>query len=89
MHSLLFAAQVFLVVVTAALLAALVHALLARTNPAIPTDLSGGDQPARGAEHHDNKHVLHAQLALDEEGGEGFGSGVVNVFHGADSFARH
>lgn len=56
---------------------------------ALTTDGAGADQPADGAERHDNKDVLHAELAPGEEGGEGFGSGGVDVFHAADSFARH
>lgn len=86
MHTLLFVAQAFLVAVTAALVAAFVHALLAdRSSDTTPSDLPADDQRARRAEHHHNQHVLHAQLAPGEQRGEGFEGGGMDVLHAPKS----
>lgn len=72
MSALLFYAEVFLVLVAAASFAALLLALLNAPldDRAVVADLPGGHQRARRAEHHHDKDVLHAQLALDEERAE-------------------
>lgn len=87
----LFYLQAFLILAAAAAFAGLLLALLRAPldDGAISPDLPAGHQRARRAEHHHDKGVLHAQLALGEQGSEGFGSGGVDVFHAADSFARH
>jgi len=83
----IFCAQVVLVLVAAAAFAALLHALLVHPldDGAISPDLPGGHKRARRAEHHHDKHVLHAQLAPGEQGSEGFEGGGVGCFEHASN----
>jgi hypothetical protein len=85
MSALLFYIQALLILAAAAVFASyFLSRLLAPVDDgASAADLPGGDQCARRAEHHHDKHVLDAQLALGEQGGEGFEGGVVGSFHGS------
>lgn len=87
MSALLFCIQALLILAAAAVFAGyfLSRLLTPVDDGAIPADLPSSDQGARRAEHHHDKHVLDAQLALGEQGGEGFEGGVVDVFHAPKS----